>query len=128
MNGRRNDKNRRGIERRIKLKHTKEPWEIQHDNFLNRPCNIRSTSTGQLLGWTVSSFMGPLPPEADANAERIVACVNACVGITNEALENGVIKEAMELFWRVSDKAVLNENNQMTYNGKTIFISDMEDV
>ena len=61
------------------------------------------------------------------DAERIVACVNACAGITNEALENGVIKEAMELFWKVSDKAILNENNQMTYKGNIVFASDKEE-
>jgi hypothetical protein len=58
--------------------------------------------------------------------ERVVTCLNACKGITTEALENGVIKEAMELFWRVSDKAILNENNQMTYKGNIVFVSDKE--
>ncbi len=30
------------------------------------------------------------------NAERIVACINACAGITNEALEKGLISCAVE--------------------------------
>ena len=34
--------------------------------------------------------------KADANADRIVACVNACAGITTEALNKGIVKGCIE--------------------------------
>lgn len=50
-------------------KHTKEPWCIGPDGGL----------------W---SERGPLSTDSDpANARRIVACVNACAGISTEVLE-----------------------------------------
>lgn len=41
-------------------------------------------------------------PERQANARRIVACVNACAGISTEELERGVIKESMDMVDRLS--------------------------
>ena len=37
-----------------------------------------------------------IPTDNLANAKRIVACVNACVGITTEALEAGVVHGVIE--------------------------------
>ena len=105
------------------MNHTKEPWHaIQNPEWENADYRISNKDNDKWANFNQIAYAN------EANAKRIVACVNACAGITNEALEAGIVKEAMELFWRVSDKAVLNENNQMTYNGKTIFISDMEGV
>jgi len=105
------------------MNHTKEPWEARRDpSYYGIVSEVYAGDKFILGTGGVHS-----PSELEANTKRIVACVNACAGITNEALEKGVIKEAMELFWIVSDKAILNENNQMTYKGDIVFASDKEE-
>lgn len=114
------------------MKHTKEPWKIASDLPVY---GIYSESEDRHIVQTINQNNYKTHGKSKENtgiqnyidAERIVSCVNACAGITNEALENGVIKEAMELFWIVSDKAILNENNQMTYKGGIVFASDKEE-
>ena len=39
-----------------------------------------------------------------ANVKRIVACVNACEGITNEALEKGVVLDSVRLHEAMLDQ------------------------
>lgn len=39
-----------------------------------------------------------------ANAKRIVACVNACAGITNEALEAGIVLDSVKLHEAILDQ------------------------
>ena len=122
------------------MNHTKEPWKADlrlgcfaiYPNGQDRNCLECARDDAIVYQNGRGDKSSPdgyryLTAEQEANAKRIVACVNACAGITNEALENGVIKEAMELFWRVSDKAILNENNQMTYKGDIVFASDKEE-
>jgi hypothetical protein len=72
--------------------HTKEPWKVQKD--FN---NIFALSHGE-SGITIhiakvnNTQVEGGQNEASANAERIIACVNACAGITTEALQAGVIR------------------------------------
>ena len=71
------------------MKHTKEPWKTYkgntHEIFAN---------DGDVIASSEECHIGHR--EAAANAQRIVACVNACSGITNEALEAGYIKHLVE--------------------------------
>ena len=67
------------------MEHTKGPWiakgcliGIQEDG---RPKTIADANPVGFIEGT----------ERKANAERIVACVNACEGISNERLEAGVV-------------------------------------
>ena len=63
------------------MNHTKEPWYMHKSN------------TGIIYGNdSVSIAAG----HNHYIAQRIVKCVNACAGITNEALEKGLIKCAVE--------------------------------
>jgi hypothetical protein len=74
--------------------HSSEPW--YRDDLLppnGRPVIARtvgripiSATTDDWLGWD---------GEDEANARRICAAVNACQGISTEALENGVVKELL---------------------------------
>ena len=61
------------------MKHTKEPWEFG---------DIYSYGIGFVYGAgiEVAETNGNSLEEINANAKRIVACVNACAGITNETL------------------------------------------
>jgi len=62
------------------MNHTKEPWYMHKSN------------TGIIYGNdSVSIAAG----HNHYIAQRIVKCVNACAGITNEALEAGVVHSAL---------------------------------
>ena len=84
------------------MKHSKEPW-IAVDRKDNR---------GNVVGWAVwqdldrpysNSPRGEriaITPDGstsknEENAKRIVACVNACKGVTTEVLEAGIIDWAL---------------------------------
>jgi hypothetical protein len=64
--------------------HTKEMWgfkKVPSGNFFIYPQeDIRNSKASEAIAG-VSLF-----PNGEENAERICACVNACVGITNEEL------------------------------------------
>lgn len=67
-------------------KHTKEPWKVQHPHAGQR-------------GWEIADSSGLNQVSQDvteANALRIVACVNACEGMSNEELEGGILLGVME--------------------------------
>jgi hypothetical protein len=62
------------------MKHTPEPWELKHNYKPEGGC-YKITKHGDY--W-------PIIPESSSNENfsRIVACVNACAGISNEELED----------------------------------------
>ena len=60
-------------------KHTQEPWKVQHPHAGQR-------------GWEIADSSGLNQVSQDvteANARRIVACVNACAGVDTALLEAG---------------------------------------
>ncbi len=66
------------------MSHTKEPWEhINNDVFYE----IVSYEPYQWVGDTCGSSCGGNVLLGEANARRIVACVNACAGLSTEELE-----------------------------------------
>jgi len=91
-------------------KHTPEPWKIdEHENhfFIMRrwgggvePGN--SSVFGSAYGAHIGSleFVGdtavPTRKQAEANARRIVACVNACKGMADPENEIAVLRAAAE--------------------------------
>ena len=59
----------------------------------------------------------------DANAERIIACVNACAGINTEALEAGLIKYMLKVLIENRMKFPMNwgiPDNEITFLGVKI--------
>lgn len=56
------------------MKHTKEPWHVVG---VDNSYEIFSESEDYDVAWSIDS---------EANAERIVACVNACAGVPSEDL------------------------------------------
>lgn len=66
------------------MKHTQEPWQIdqQEDNGLY----VIVDFTGDEIG----NYDGEYSKE---DAQRIVYCINACEGLTNEQLESGYIQK-----------------------------------
>ena len=73
------------------MNHTKEPWVAK------KTLQGRNSSISNRRGKTIAIAYQNENIDGDdlANAKRIVACVNACAGITNEALEAGVIQSAL---------------------------------
>ena len=71
------------------MSHTKEPWKVssRRETFI---INLNSAYTEVIAQ---CYFLDNKTEEE--NAKRIVACVNACEGITNEALEAGVVHSAL---------------------------------
>lgn len=69
--------------------HTIEPWRVAEESFDNDGIHesvIRGLDGRAAIAVTLE--FGPNNPGMrEANARRIVACVNACTGITTEVLE-----------------------------------------
>ena len=64
------------------MSHTKEPWSFSPENGLEW-----GVEAGK---WGVAICAdAPGDGTSEANARRIVACVNACAGISTDALEIG---------------------------------------
>ena len=63
-------------------KHTPGPWVI------GRPPSNGEQTIGDKNGLMVAVATTGYGVNSEANARRIVACVNACAGMTNEQLDN----------------------------------------
>lgn len=68
--------------------HTPEPWKIGAYGMV-----VARGEHGGIVIADVPRTDGD--PAAEANARRIVACVNALAGIPIEAIESGVVAEAL---------------------------------
>ena len=65
------------------MKHTTEPWMAWKDGSDR---DLFGPATNYTAG---QCFHTPDIDACEANARRIVACVNACAGVTTEELEQG---------------------------------------
>lgn len=75
------------------MKHTKEPWEARRDpSYYGIVSEVYAGDKFILGTGGVHS-----PSELEANTKRIVACVNACKGLTNEVLDEGILEDAIAL-------------------------------
>ena len=79
------------------MKHTKEPWRV---HLLDRRTMIASDAENGYLAETRHIHSGDIE---EINAKRIVACVNACAGITNEALEAGIVGDVLRNYMQDSN-------------------------
>ena len=73
--------------------------------------NIGFESTGKAV---MKHTKEPFAYASESNAKRIVACVNACEGITNDALEEGLIEEALVAYLGAYDRST-------TWNGMKVW-------
>lgn len=72
--------------------HTKEPWEYWENDrtgFGVKMPRKNKTRFGAEPYAVIGGFEPDDLDEMKANARRIVACVNACAGISTESLEDG---------------------------------------
>jgi hypothetical protein len=78
------------------MTHTKEPWQVNFSDS-TQICDC----DGESRGCAPIAVMADGDDDAEANARRIVACVNACAGLGTEALDSrfGIARE----MWEVAD-------------------------
>lgn len=84
------------------MKHTKEPWRVVSDvpvmAIYSEPEDYRVVQTVNQNNFnTYGKSRVDVGIYKQEDAERIVACVNACAGITNEVLEAGIVKGCIEI-------------------------------
>jgi hypothetical protein len=83
------------------MTHTKEPWEVEADNR-TEVCRSTGDELSYVAGWNITSSEREIVGCegilgcGEANARRIVSCVNAFAGLTPEALA-GLIEAATDL-------------------------------
>ena len=88
------------------MKHTREPWVAK------KTLQGRNSSISNRRGKTIAIAYKNKNIDGDdlSNVKRIVACVNACEGITNDALEEGIIEKALVAYFGSYDRSA-------TWNG-----------
>lgn len=85
----------------MKTEHTPEPWVaitggiFDPEVIITTQCRL-GESLDEICGMDIE-FTGQHGIEQKANARRIVACVNACAGISIESLEAGGIGSILSL-------------------------------
>jgi len=84
------------------MNHTKEPWEVI---AVDDMYEIHSKTAGHEVVWSIDSI---------ANAQRIALCVNACAGITDAVIEEGIIEKALVAYLGSYDKS-------MTWNSMKVW-------
>lgn len=82
-------------------KHTPEPWRYPVNGSIFTPDQSGSRYGSVLLvnGTAMPSGNHPRSDEADANAARIVACVNACAGIPTKD-----VGDTLQILWRLAEQ------------------------
>jgi hypothetical protein len=76
--------------------HTPEPWEHADNGLIYGQCgegDDEAPFVADVIEDSAMQALGMLPPVEAANARRICAAINACEGLSTEALEQGVIRE-----------------------------------
>lgn len=92
--------------------HTKEPWIQNHDDVCaGQPFNVLATCS-----WDGA---GDAEFDGEANARRIVACVNACTGIENDELEQVQYAYLLESI-KLARSAIWDADNLANYSEKLL--------
>jgi hypothetical protein len=85
------------------MEHTKEPWEVKTVPNTDQTYFIQSK-----IGTIASVKNGYGWQEVEANARRIVACVNACAGIPTESLNQGGLDALIDAHIRIGRSNTIN--------------------
>ena len=96
------------------MNHTKEPWEVREfpdgsDCFITAEKEGKMAYGPEIMGDDYTGYGDIERKKADAR--RIVACVNACAGITNEALGAGIVLDSVKLH-----EAILGQQPSSFFN------------
>ena len=118
-----------------KQQHTEEPWQWRAQGDANHYCML--THDGK---WVIAFLQNGemLTVEQEANARRIVACVNACAGIETEALEGlprpfgdllskPFVPKARRGFYEIDERAELQEQRDKLLAAAKFAVSRLAD-
>jgi hypothetical protein len=98
-------------------KHTPGPWEHGNNGLIYGQYaedDVEAPFVCDVIEDSAMQALGILSPVEEANARRICAAINACEGISTEALEQGIVAELLEKIqavaelrrkWRSQDEA-----------------------
>lgn len=83
------------------MKHTTEPWQasgqmVTAPQSPKRQWGTNNEYSGDFIVVQTYMYVSAEREEANTNAERIVACVNALAGISTDSLQSGVIKRLVD--------------------------------
>ena len=93
-------------ERKLRMKHTPEPWSVAEESFDNDGIHesvIRGLDGRAAIAVTLE-FGENNPGMREANARRIVACVNALEGLNDDALFGGWSFHGIEAYAKGIEK------------------------
>jgi hypothetical protein len=100
------------------MSHTKEPWFVMPKGVGVKPGNgfptVYAADTELRYICKCADTINIEPTDNLANAERIALCINACAGITNEALKKDVVKCALI---NLEESLELDEGKQFYFDG-----------
>lgn len=90
------------------MSHTPEPWQFKEQGDADEYCIITAEDPAK---WVIGFRMnGELTQDQQrANMRRIIACVNACKGISTENMES-MVAEGATLKSRAGDNIALAES------------------
>ena len=106
------------------MNHTKEPWYEEYNICDEEGPLDEPMFSGEILASPDDFGITPVVCYgiSESNAKRIVDCVNACAGITSEALQAGYIKHLVE--WDKVNHDCLDKvdskETQFEFKGKKI--------
>ena len=123
------------------MKHTKEPWMVdlrggccaiyakdrEHDKNGIGKDDDRNIAYSNKSSFFADEGFWKMDEKTQIDFKRIVACVNACAGITNEALEAGIIPYTIDQAhrWNQLDQRWEKRNNEdqepLTFDGFKIW-------
>lgn len=96
------------------MKHTKEPWEVHESNLVDeRVWQIYQKGCGASIIAMTGNWDKAHKDEEEANAKRIVECVNAMTGIEDPAKFMANIKMELTLSLQEIENPVSMQNIQM---------------
>ncbi len=113
------------------MNHTKEPWKVdlrsgccaiypenraEESNGCdgNHDRNICFSSKGSTYVEDQQGSYWDMDEQVQVDFKRIVACVNACAGITDAVIEEGIIKKALIAYLGTYDR-------NATWNGMKVW-------
>lgn len=102
-------------------KHTSEPWKINERNsqqivapsMPKRFWGNNDEYSGDFIVTQTGLYTTPHDEEVRANADRIVACVNALKGFSTPDLEAGIVGEMVELLGRIKGAKYKTFDNEI---------------
>ena len=105
--------------------HTKEPWRVTADGFIASSGFVPIRTPFREGAFKTGPGRSDHSDELlDANARRIVACVNACAAIPTEDLEKAAADPIAGMFGRLAGKSVSQRDHAVRALSQLLSVLD----